>query len=382
MPIRKILIAMDSFKGSLPASIVVEKIKQGFINAGYDGTIVSLPISDGGDGLIEALSQCQSFETFNKITVPVLGPESKPVKANYLQKGETCIIEMAQAAGLTHIKSSHLHCSQMTTYGLGELILKAYERGARDFWIGLGGSATNEMGLGCFQAMGTKFYDRDHNLIQTPISSEKLTEIYSIDPSFMSNRFKSCSFNCITDVSHPLLGANGATYTFGPQKGATQRELAAMEQGMTHMVDVLEQHFKANFSSVPGAGAAGGLGAGMKWFLGAHLKKGIDTVLDLCQFDRLAKDCDLIVSGEGRLDQQTLAGKVISGISMRANQFGIPLIVLTGDQKLTKDQISQLGITAAFSLCNGPMSLEQSMMQAETLVENLAYNLARTLMLN
>jgi glycerate kinase len=300
----KIIIAPDSFKGTLSATQVAEGIAARLGKALPEATLITLPISDGGEGLVDALATALSSR---KLTCTVTGPLGDPVEATYLMSGELAVIEMAQAAGLPLLpKPDVMHA---TTYGVGEMIAAAAKAGAKRALLGLGGSATNDMGCGMAAALGCRFWDGTQYYVPTggTLSAVKRIE-YAPAP---------LDVTALCDVKNPLYGANGAAYVYGRQKGATDADLAVLDAGLAHVAALLTRDGKTDWD-VAGAGAAGGLGAGVIAFAGGRLTKGIDAVLDAVGFDALTRDADWVITGEGRLDSQSFEGKVIDGIIRRS----------------------------------------------------------------
>ncbi len=378
----KVLVAMDSFKGSCSAYEAGEAVRRGIHNACADVEVINLPISDGGEGLIDSLEQTLVREGFKRITLNVTGAYGEDSCCSFLCNKNSAVFEMAQCCGLWKYSSNHLDSRKTTTYGLGEAVGYALKKGVRFFKIGLGGSATNDGGAGFAQALGAKFYDHEHKLMAAPITSGDLVRIGSIDMSEFNSDVVSSSFTGTCDVNNPLLGSTGATYIFGKQKGGTPEILKELEEGMSNYAQVLTRCFNKDSSRVPGAGAAGGLGVALLSFCGAVLKPGIDIVLDLLKFNEKIKGCSLVFVGEGRIDGQSKNGKAPVGVAMRSQKHDVPAIALCGSFTEDTKQLYNNNIKAFFSICNGPMSLECSIKHASRLIENLSENVFRTYILN
>ncbi|MBU0712821.1 glycerate kinase [bacterium] len=367
---KKIVIAPDSFKGSLTSQQVCESLAKGIWSVSPDTNIQMLPLSDGGEGFLSVFRQIMSGEL---ISVDVLGPLGEPVDANYfvLKADNVAIIEMAEAAGLIRVPMEKRNPFKTTTYGLGQLIRHALDGGIRKFVIGIGGSATTDAGAGMAQALGVKFYDEDGVEIQGFMNGELIgrcrdMRINNIHPAIVSSDFR-----IACDVDNPLLGPDGAVYTYSQQKGASPDDLPILERNMTAFNHVIESQFNRKFSDIAGAGAAGGLGAGLMAFLNARLESGIDLILDTVQINRMLDGCDLVITGEGKIDRQTLQGKVVTGVSKRARQYSIPVIGVTGKLELDPGAIGKLGLERVFSLTDECGDERMAMENAQQLLVEL-----------
>lgn len=328
--VMKIIVAPDSFKGTLGAFTVAEVIKNALLNAMPDAEITEIPIADGGEGTLDCF--CASLRG-ERICAQVTGPNFNPVEAEFLLCGETAVIEMAQAAGLP--LANPVSAKNTTTYGVGELILRAEALGAKRIILAIGGSATNDAGCGMAAAMGTKFFDKNAREF-IPVG-ESLCEIERIE--FGAAR----DLTVLCDVKNPLYGTNGAAYVYAPQKGADEREVEMLDNGLRHLAQLLCGYGHC-VADLPGAGAAGGLGAGAVAFCGGRLRRGIDEILDITGFDALAAQADLIITGEGSLDEQSFCGKVIDGIIASAGDT--PVVAVVGVSLL--DSPEKHGISAVF----------------------------------
>lgn len=373
----KVVVAMDSFKGSCSAFDAGEAVKRGILKVKPDAQVLNLPVSDGGEGLISALEQTLAGDHYQKISMEVLGAYGENTSCSYMCNSNSAVIEMAQVCGLWKYDSGRLDSGETTTYGLGQVVMSALKRGIRFFNIGLGGTATNDGGAGFAQALGAKFYDAKHKLIQSPIKSKDLIRIASLDMSDFSKFILSSCFTGTCDVTNPLLGKNGATYVFGLQKGASSEKLKELEAGMTNYSNVLTDHFKKDYANVPGTGAAGGFGAGLMFFCNAKLQSGIDTVLDLIKFDEKIENSCVVITGEGRMDGQSVNGKAPTGIALRAQKHNIPAIAICGSYTDNARALYDYNIRAMFSICNGPMSLDEAVTDAKKLIEMASENAFR-----
>lgn len=372
----KVLIACDSFKDALPALKVCQAIERGLLLSSPSASTVVFPMGDGGEGTADILSYHSGGQ---KYTVQVHDPLFRLIKATYGLSGDgkTAFIEMAAASGLQLLKPQERNPLKTTTLGTGELIWDAIERGAKQIIIGIGGSSTNDVGLGMATALGYSPLDEAGQPL-TPIGGNlgKVTLIGDSALRFDKDQIK---FEVICDVDNPLYGKKGAAYVYGPQKGASEKEVAQLDAGMRNMALVLEQMFQQDFAEVPGAGAAGGLGAGCMAFLGAQLRPGIDTVMDLTDFEKKLKNVDLVVTGEGRLDAQTLHGKLIYGITQRAKLYNVPVVALCGSLEVNPNQMAAIGLKAAFSISSGPQTLSDALKRTEKCLENTAFQMMQLL---
>lgn len=361
----KIVIAPDSFKGSISAKDLCAAINRGIKKVFPEAELIELPMADGGEGTMENLVHATKGTI---IDVNVTDPLGRSIRSAYGVLGDekTAVIEMAQASGLPLLTEHERNPLRASSFGTGELILHALDQGYRKFIIGLGGSATNDGGIGMLQALGVKFYMKGRQLIKNEVSD--LLHLEQIDVSSLDQRVMEAEFVIASDVTNPLCGPNGASYIFGPQKGATREMVKRLDASLDQYGKIINERFNINIHSIPGGGAAGGMGAGLISFLGAKVMSGIDTVMDAVKFESQLEEARLVITGEGKLDEQTLSGKVISGVCKAANQYNIPVIAICGSNELTSVQLEQLGVAAAFPIVSGPCSLEEAMTQAERLV--------------
>ena len=363
----KILVAVDSLKGSLSSIEANKAIAEGLLQANQHFSVQSLPVADGGEGTVEALVYATGGQFVESV---VTGPLGQPVKSRYGILGDkmTAVIEVAEACGLPLIPKEDRNPLFTTTYGVGELILEAIEKGCRDFIIGLGGSATNDAGVGMLQALGYQFFNKEGNLVG--FGGAVLKDITRIDFGNVPEKVKAARFRVACDVNNPLYGLNGAAYIYGPQKGATPEMVKELDGGLRHFADVVLDQLGNDLQSISGAGAAGGLGSAFAGFLGAELESGVELILELARFEEQLEGVDLVITGEGKLDGQTSMGKAPAGIALLAKQHGISVIALAGDISEGNPTLHESGITAYFTIVSGPISLEKAM-NPETTRTNL-----------
>ncbi|MCM3080212.1 glycerate kinase [Brevibacillus invocatus] len=358
----KIVVAPDSFKGSISARDLCAAVCRGIHAADPKIDVIELPLADGGEGTVDNMVYSTQGETR---LVQVNDPLGRPIRAAYGILGDhaTVIIEMAQASGLPLLKPDERNPLITSSFGTGELVLHALNAGYRKFIIGLGGSATNDGGAGMLKALGAAFYDQDGVLL--PKGGASLEKLSYIDLSGLDKRLQESTFTIASDVNNPLCGANGASTVFGPQKGATPEMVQRLDMALSRFADVVEKQLGIDVRHLPGSGAAGGMGAALLAFLHAEFKSGIELVMDAIHFEQKIQAADLIITGEGKLDEQTMAGKVIAGVCKKAKPYQIPTIAICGGMELTSDQMDEIGLLAGFSIVPKPCSLEQAMEQAE-----------------
>lgn len=371
----KILIAPDSFKESLSAREAACAIADGIRAVVPNAELMELPVGDGGEGTTEALLSARGGQRF---TETVTGPLGDPVAAKWamLDDGCTAIIECAAASGLVLVPFAARDASLTTTRGTGELILAALDRGATRFVIGLGGSATNDAGAGMLQALGARFLDAGGR--ELPAGGGALINLQRIDLGALDPRLASVSFSIACDVDNPLLGDHGASAVFGPQKGADPTMVRHLDFCLSQFARAVLDNTGRNVTDIPGAGAAGGLGAAFLGFFNTELQPGIDIVLDTLEFDRHLADADLVITGEGRVDGQTLRGKTPVGVSRRAMAAGVPVLALAGIVGDGAEALFEHGVVAIHSIVPGVTSLPEALENAERNLRFAARNLAAT----
>ena len=359
----KLLFASDSFKGSLTSEKTVELLSRAAGEVFGECECSGVPVADGGEGTVEAVIAAEHGEYIN---VKVHGPLMEETESFYgVFDGNKAVIEMAAASGLPMVPEELRNPLNTTTFGTGELILDALKRGFRDISIAIGGSATNDGGMGCARALGVKFLDQNGNELEG--FGRDLARVAAIDISGLDERVKDSKITVMCDVTNPLCGKDGATWTFGKQKGATLEIQEELEKGMCSYRDVIRETFGIDCDGIPGTGAAGGLGAALMVFLGGEMKSGIETVLDLIRFDERLEGVDLVVTGEGRTDWQSCFGKVMQGVGMRAKAKGIPVLGLSGSLGKNAMDICSCGISSLMTTVNAPMPLSEALERAEEL---------------
>lgn len=373
----KFLFASDSFKGTLSSRRAAELLTQAAEEIFPGCECAGLEVADGGEGTTEAVL---SAVDGRRIPVSVKGPLWEQREAFYGALDENrAVMEMAEASGLPLVPKELRDPRNTTTFGTGEMIRDAIDRGFRDISIAIGGSATNDGGIGCMRALGVRFLDESGQELRG--CGADLIKIRTIDCSGLDTRIKErkVRFTVMCDVKNPLCGADGAAYTFGKQKGGTPEMLDELEAGMQNYRDLLLQEFGVNMDEVPGAGAAGGLGAALTAFLNAELKSGIETVLDLIGFEEKLQGVSLVVTGEGRADWQSVFGKVMQGVGSRCQRMGVPAVAIVGSMGTGAEQIFDHGIESIMTTVNGIMPLEEAMERAEELYLGAARRMFRML---
>lgn len=380
----RIVIAPDKFKGSLTSFEVCAAIARGLQAAsdsqgnpdaaGFD--IVQLPLADGGDGLLDIIRYYTRAEIR---TATVSGPLSEPVSASWLltPDGETAFVEMAEASGLLLLDPAQYNCEITSTYGTGQLILEAIRSGVEEIVIGIGGSATNDGGAGMGAALGYRFFDGDGNIF-IPVGGD-LIRIARIEPP-ENNRFRHIRFRVAGDVRNPLCGPSGATRIYAPQKGAGPSVVETLEAGMLHYAELLKRDLGVDVRDRAGAGAAGGLGAGCMAFLQAAFEGGVELMMGISKTAQCIREADWVITGEGRMDKQTLHGKLIAGIAELAQQYNKPVLAICGSMDLSVADWRSMGIVSAFSIVNRAMPLEEAQRQAAALLEEAAYSIGSLLL--
>jgi len=369
----KIIIAPDSFKESLSASAVADAIERGLRRALPHAEYVKLPIADGGEGTVEAWVNATAGQL---IFMPVTGPMGTPVKGFFglLGNEKTAVIEVAAACGLHWVAPQDRDPLKATSYGVGELILAALDHDVEKIIIGLGGSATNEGGIGILQALGCRC--TDVNGREVGRGAGALDQLDDIDCSGLDKRLSKVELQLACDVNNTLLGEQGATAIFGPQKGVTTRTAQRCENNLARIARILKSNIGTDISSLKGGGAAGGMGATLQGVLGAEMSSGIDLILNTLEFDQQVRGADLVITGEGRLDAQTISGKGPAGVIRRAHAQCCPSIALAGSLGSGYETLYAIGLSSAFSLVPGIISYERALSEAAELLESTAFNIA------
>lgn len=364
----KVLVAIDSFKGSLTSLEAGNLIKKGILKADPSAKVKVMMLADGGEGTVEALTYANNGKLVN---VKVHGPLHKIITAQYgyVSKDKLAIIEMSKASGITLLKKNELNPLLTSTYGVGELIIDALNKGAEEFIIGIGGSATNDGGTGMLVALGAKLLDKKNKPIK--LGAGALKDLAKIDLSKFDKRLKKAKFLVASDVNNPLCGPKGCSAIFGPQKGATPTTIKQMDGYLKHYGELTTKLFKKDVTNNKGAGAAGGLGYALMAYLNASLKPGVEIVLAQSKMEDAIKNVDVVVTGEGRLDAQTVMGKAPSGVANLAKKYHKLVIALAGSIKPDVNVINKHGIDAYFTILNQPISLENAM-KKEVASDNIA----------
>ena len=373
----RILIVPDSFKGSLSSIQVGQQLQAGLRSVLPDASFRLLPVADGGEGTVEAVAAAAGGEFY---TARVTGPLGHPVTAGYaILPDGTAVLEMAQASGLPLVPPVLRDPSKTTTRGTGELMAAALDRGCRRLLIGIGGSATNDGGAGMARALGARFLDRSGR--DLPEGGGALDQLDRIDLSGLDARLKETSILVASDVTAPLCGPQGASLVFGPQKGASPEQAAGLDLCLAHYGRVLEETFCRPLADQPGAGAAGGLGAGLMAFCDAQLRPGIDIIFELLHLEEAAARADLILTGEGRIDATSATGKLLSGVGKLARRYHKPAIAFAGAVALSDAELQAIGLQTAVPICDGPMALEDSLSRAAELTFRAAQRVGRLMTL-
>lgn len=355
------ILIPDSFKGTLSAIEVCNIMKSSIKNLYKDANIISVPVADGGEGTVDAFLYALGGEK-KSVWVSDAFNEQKILAHYAMLKDDIAIIEMATCAGLPLVKN-RLEPDKTTTFGVGELIIDAVNSGAKKIILGLGGSATNDGGCGMAAALGVKFKDeQDQEFIPT---GGTLSQIYKIDMNNIYSKIKDIEFISMCDVDNPLCGKLGASAVFAPQKGADEDMVKSLDEGLAHLAKIIKRDLHIEVKDIKGAGAAGGLGAGSIAFLQSKLTKGIDVILDTINFDELVSKADIVFTGEGKFDSQSLHGKVVMGVANRSQKYKTPVIVVTGAIGENIQEAYNKGITAIFSINKEPMEFSKSALKSK-----------------
>ncbi len=362
---RRVLVAPQGFKGSLTGMEIARAMEAGVRRVWPDADTVLVPVADGGDGTLQALVDASGGEVR---TERVTDPLGRPVDAPWgaLGDGETAVVEMARAAGLALLRAEERNPLATTTYGVGELMRAALRAGHRRLIVGIGGSATNDGGAGMAQALGARLLDSGGREIGR--GGAALADLARIDLSALDHDLLEATVEVACDVTNPLTGEHGAAAVYGPQKGATQEMVRRLDAALTHFVDIVRRDIGRDVAGVPGAGAAGGLGAGLLAFAGAELRSGADIVLEALDMEGKLEGADLVIVGEGRMDGSTVFDKAPVAVAKRARRRGIPVVAVCGSLGRGYEDVHRHGIDAVFSAVDGPMTLEEALADTERLV--------------
>ncbi|MES0341402.1 MAG: glycerate kinase [Candidatus Humimicrobiaceae bacterium] len=367
----KIVIASDKYKGSLSALEVCRIIERTIKEIGPDIEVMISPMADGGDGTVETLVESLDGKL---IELKVKGPLGEPVNARFgMIDNGTAVIEMASASGLVLVPEEKQNPMETTTYGTGELILKAIDMGSKKIIVGIGGSATNDGGMGMAQALGYRLLDSNGDPLDP--GGKGLARLANIDNSGINSKLLSTTIEVASDVDNPLYGKKGAAYVYGPQKGADPEMVKALDEGLKNYAKIVARDLKKDIADLPGAGAAGGLGAGLAAFAGGILKPGTDIVIETTGLEDKIKDADLIITGEGAMDEQTFYGKSAYGVAKLASKYNIPVITINGSVLSDRNNIDEKNsslFSGNFSIINKPMKLEEAIRDAEGLLSGAA----------
>ncbi len=375
----KIIVAPNAFKESMSSICAANAMKTGALAACPDCEVECVPVADGGDGLLHVVTEALTGEI---IPTDVHGPRMEWITSNFgfVQEKQLGIVEMALASGIALLPKSLQDPTKTTTYGTGELIKAALDRGAERIVVGLGGSATCDGGIGMAAALGYMFFDEKGKEL-SPIG-QSLQVIHHIDTNNVDSRLQNTTIEAVCDVSNPFHGPNGASFVYSPQKGAPPEQVKKLDAGLARLAEVIKNDLGIDIKELPGSGAAGGLGGGMIAFCGATLRKGVDLVIDIVGLRSKIKDADLVITGEGQIDYQTKFDKAPAGVARLAAEYNVPCIAICGSIGEGTEELYQIGFHAIFSLCKGPQSLESAM---ENGPEQLAYitgQIVRTLQIH
>lgn len=371
-----IVVAPDSYKGSVSALGVAEAMERGIQSVFAGAEVRKIPIADGGEGTVDALVAATAGEIR---TARVRDPLGRPIDARWgiLGDGRTAVIEMAAASGLPLLKADERNPLLTSTYGTGELLLAALDAGLRRLIVGIGGSATNDGGTGLARALGVRFLDADGHPL--PEGGAALARLATLDVGGLDPRLAECTITVACDVDNPLCGPRGASAVFGPQKGATPERVAELDAALAHYAGIAAASTGRDVAGLPGAGAAGGLGAGLLWFTPAVLKPGVEIVLDAVGFAEVVAKAAFVITGEGRTDFQTAYGKAPVGVAKVAKRFAVPVYCLSGGLGDGADDVLAQGIDAVMSICDRPLSLDDCMARGAGLIEGATARLCRIL---
>lgn len=369
----RFILIPDSFKGSLSSNDICAAMSKALRSQFPGSEIISIPVADGGEGTVDAfLAACGG----DKVVLTVKGPFMEDMQSFYglIEGGRTAVIEMAACAGLPLV-GSNLHPDRTTTYGVGQLIADALHRGCQRIIVGLGGSATNDLGTGCATALGVRFFDAHSNEF-IPVGGT-VDRIAQIDRTFILPGIDQAEIITMCDIDNPLYGPNGAACVFSPQKGADPAMVQDLDRQLRVGSETIRRELGVDISKMPGAGAAGGMGGGMVAFLGSSLKMGIEVLLDLVNFDDLITGTDLVFTGEGRIDSQSLRGKVVIGVARRARRAGVPVIAMVGAIGEGIGQAYDEGVTAIFNINQDPLPFAEAKRLAARNLEMTMHDLVR-----
>jgi glycerate kinase len=372
----KFVLAPDKYKGSLSGAEFCNAVEEGILKVFPKATILKKPLADGGDGTIAVVEHYLKADT---ISIQVNNPLFRAIDSGYLLSHDrkTAFIEMSEASGLKLLHSGELNCMETTSFGTGELILDALKKGVAEIILGIGGSATNDGGMGIAAALGYEFLDEEGNVLK-PIG-KNLKAVATIRKNLVHKKLSQVKVKVACDVSNPFYGNNGAAFVYGPQKGASEKEVKLLDEGLKNFADCIHEEFNIDVQDIPGAGAAGGVGGGAIVFLNATLTSGIDLIKELADFDKVIYGADWIITGEGKLDAQTLSGKTIAGVLTAAHKQNIKVAALCGAVELTPEQQEEIGLHYVCSILRGVSSLEDALGNSYDNLVSASYNFAKLL---
>lgn len=372
----KFVLAPDKYKGSLTGKEFCDTVEKGLKKVFPEAKVVKTPLADGGDGTIEIVAD---YLDASSVAVWVKDPLFRDIEARYLLSGDglTAYIEMSEASGYKLLSKDEMNCMHTTSLGTGELILDALEKGARKIVLGIGGSATNDGGMGMAQALGHSFLDKNGKVLE-PVGMN-LVHVDQILRKNVHPKLSQAVIQVACDVNNPFYGDQGAAKIYGPQKGASPDEVAFLDQGLEQFAKVLQTTFGMDVQKISGAGAAGGVGGGTVVFLNADLVSGVDLVMQMAHFDEVLQGADWVITGEGQLDGQTFSGKTINGVIRAAQQRNVPVAAFCGSVNLSIEQMQQMGLAYAVSILNEVGNLDEAKTKSSRNLELASYNFAHLL---
>jgi len=367
----KILVACDKYKGSLSAVEVCNTIKEAIESVDPDIEVVASPMADGGEGTVKTLVESEHGQY---VIISVKGPLGEDIQASLgIIKNDTAVIEMAAASGMWLVPAEKLNPMEATTFGTGQLIAEALDRGCRKVIIGIGGSATTDGGMGMAQALGVRFYDQQGR--ELGLGGKQLNKVSRISMEGLHPGVRQTEFDVACDVDNPLTGKRGAAYVYSPQKGADKKMVKILDEGLARFAKVIYQTLNIDVDNMEGAGAAGGLGAGLAAFLGAKLKPGTEIIIEATGLKKKIKGCSLVITGEGAMDQQTFYGKSAYGVASLAKKYDIPTITINGSVLFDREEAEGSNadlFSGNFSIINRPMGLEEAILKSKSLLRSMA----------
>lgn len=375
----KFVLAPDKYKGSLTGLEFCNAVESGIRKVFPKARIIKRPLADGGDGTIEVVAH-YLYATY--VPVKVNDPLFREIETNYLlsEDKKTAFIEMSEASGYKLLSKAEMNCMYTTSLGTGEMIVDAMEKGAKNIVLGIGGSATNDGGMGMAAALGYVFLDADGKALK-PIG-KNLSKVETIDRDKVHPKLKTTKIQVACDVTNPFYGVNGAAKIYGAQKGASKVELEILDQGLQHFAKLIQSTFRVDVQQIPGSGAAGGVGGGALVFLNAELTSGVDLVMQLADFETALTDADWVITGEGQLDGQTLSGKTINGVVRAAQKNNVPIAAFCGSIDVTIEEMQTMGLDYAVSILNQIGSLDEAKAKSFQNLELASYNFAHLLKKN